>query len=121
MKTTPIEKNPIETTVQYLIPILRQRPIRVSEWYNENLSEEALIKQIGLTDEEAKTVDAIYGSAIVCIDLAVQQLWLNHLAVTRELEHELPDGNKDYEVALSIKGRQKLEAGFQPKYIAVDN
>jgi hypothetical protein len=111
-----IHSSMIKKAGDYLLSILIAEPtIRYSRFYNGTKKAASKIRKgMKFTDS-----DDFY-SAEILIDLAVVVLRERGVVVTRELAARLPDGNNDYEIKLTNKGRRRIDSGVDFKFPHVE-
>lgn len=108
MGTTPAQY--IERAGKYLLDhLLATGEVRYSAFFDGSAEKhKQLMEAFGLKDE--------HYSAEHLIDLAVFQLEDQEIVEKQSLSSTLEDGEEDYLITLTRKGRKRLAAGFTPQY-----
>jgi len=93
----------IESGAKHLLSILAQQsPIRYSHFYDgSEATSEKLADAIGI---EVECRD--WYSVEHIMDLAVYELSEQGIVETKDLDEKLPDGELDYEISLTSRGKQ---------------
>ena len=112
-----IPKKMIEKAAVYLLKVLMEKKdISYDYFYDGTVERHSkLNKEIGLTDKEAE-----WYVAEMLIDIAAIQLEVKGVVKIKELESELSDGEKNYRIILTGKGRTKIEKGVKFRYYSDD-
>ena len=105
-----VNASQLEKPGGYVLSKLRENPsIRYSQhFYDGGELEQQTAREMGLDDYDAEIVACL-------VDFAVGQLEDQGLVTTKELEELMADGEKDYLIELTEKGRILLSDGEQPQ------
>ena len=107
----------IELAGRHLLSILKSAPkIRYSEYFYDGSDEthERLMEALGLEDDW-------YYSAEALVDDAAGQLDTMGLVTVTMLEETMADGEQDYEIALTEKGKTLIASGKVPAFHGIDH
>lgn len=101
----------------YLLSILKDEPtIKYDRFYDgEDLCRQRLCKGMKMSAS-----DADYYGIEGAMDIAISWLEQSAFVTTAELPDKLADGEQNYSICLTAKGRESIDKGTKHKFHGVD-